>query len=169
MPKFLDVPSWYGSDGSELKAWTEPGSSGQVLTSGGENVLPTWTTMGVKLWQASLGITYASSGYYPNALIYFLFFVSESFSVPTSATNFLSFLYRLGANSSGSSLEVGCIPAAGYYRPKSDNSEDAEITRITFPSNDEGTNLRVYYIGGSVNYNPNSHQLGTYRYRIYSV
>lgn len=169
MPKFLDVPSWYGSDGSELKAWTEPGSNGQVLTSGGENVLPTWTTMGLRLWRVSLGITHTSSGYYPNTLMYFLFSVSESFSVPTSATDFLRFLYRLGANSSGSTYEVDYIPAAGYYRPKSDNSEDAEITRISLPSNDEGRNLWVYYIGGSVNYNPSTHQLGEYRYQIYSV
>ena len=169
MPKFLDVPSWYGSDGSELKAWTEPGSSGQVLTSGGENVLPTWTTMGMRLWRASLGIIYASSGYYPDTLMYFLFSVSESFSVPKSATSFLKFLYRLKANSSGSAFGVNNIPVAGYYRPSSDGSTHTKVTYIDLPSDDEGTKLCVYYIGGSATYNPSIHRLGEYRYQIYSV
>ena len=43
MPKFLDVPTWYGSSNTTLLSlWTTSGTSGQLLRSAGNGNVPTW-------------------------------------------------------------------------------------------------------------------------------
>ena len=43
MPKFLDIPQWYGSSSSTpLSLWETAGSSGQYLSSNGSGSKPTW-------------------------------------------------------------------------------------------------------------------------------
>lgn len=43
MPKFLDVPTWYGSSSTTpLSLWTTSGTSGQLLRSAGNGNVPTW-------------------------------------------------------------------------------------------------------------------------------
>ena len=50
MPKFLDVPTWYGSSGTELQLWKTAGTKGQALCSNGAGAAPTWD---VKLWETN--------------------------------------------------------------------------------------------------------------------
>ena len=46
MPKFLDVPTWYGSSNTTLLSlWETSGTSGQVLTSNGSSAGPGWKTL----------------------------------------------------------------------------------------------------------------------------
>ena len=43
MPKFLDVPTWYGSSNTTLLSlWETSGTSGQLLRSAGNGNVPTW-------------------------------------------------------------------------------------------------------------------------------
>ena len=45
MPKFLDVPTWYGSSSTTpLSLWTTSGKSGQLLKSNGSSSAPTWAS-----------------------------------------------------------------------------------------------------------------------------
>ena len=48
MPKFLDTPQWYGTDGSEQQLWSEGGMSGQYLVL--VNDVPTWSSLRPKVY-----------------------------------------------------------------------------------------------------------------------
>ena len=49
MPKFLDTPQWYGSNGSLLQAWETLGGWGQFLIMD-SNQKPTWWTLAPKIY-----------------------------------------------------------------------------------------------------------------------
>lgn len=48
MPKFLDTPQWYGTDGSEQQLWSKGGTSGQYLVL--VNGVPTWSSLRPKIY-----------------------------------------------------------------------------------------------------------------------
>lgn len=50
MPKFLDTPTWYGSDGAELSLWETAGASGQALISNGGGSAPAWKSSAYAHW-----------------------------------------------------------------------------------------------------------------------
>lgn len=74
MPKFLDVPTWYGSSNATLLSlWETSGTSGQLLRSAGNGNVPTWgsfrkneVTVSILSFRAVCGVnssTASSSAY----------------------------------------------------------------------------------------------------------
>ena len=58
MPKFLDVPQWYDSNGNSCSAWTSRGSSGQFLRSEGNGTV-SWVSHNVELFASYTGQGYS--------------------------------------------------------------------------------------------------------------
>lgn len=94
MPKFLDVPTWYGSSNTTLLSlWETSGTSGQVLTSNGSSAGPGWKTL--PLYLHKIYITGGTAGEYAINVYSMSSATISSSSVPGLA----SFLRKVGCTS----------------------------------------------------------------------
>lgn len=97
MPKFLDVPTWYGSSSTTpLSLWTTSGTRGQLLKSNGSSSAPTWasfsrtyTSIMCCVFQANFNTESSTAGSTANGFLY-VNVPGESINSVSSLWNFLN-------------------------------------------------------------------------------